>query len=79
MTFVVLRNEERTHTTMMAMDDVTAEDRVAYDGTAMATVHVFEARTREVADALFEQWMEREEQDPHRSGCWDGGECWCSS
>lgn len=81
MTFAVLRNEERTHVTLMPMDDVTDEDRVACDGTKRTVVHVIEAATVEIADALFDDWCRRDEAArPHVSGCHAGtADCWCSS
>lgn len=59
---------------------MTAADRVAHDGTRMSVVKVIEARTREIADAVFDEWQEREQAERvHSRGCWDGGACWCSS
>lgn len=75
--YYVLRNEAWTHTIFAPADAISYADYEAHDGTKMKLVKVIEARTAEIADALYEAWQESEEQNRvHSRGC-DEGECWC--
>jgi len=57
--YVVLQNAEKTHTTLVAFDDVELNDYVAFDGSPRRVVATFEARSLEQADLQFEMWQER--------------------
>lgn len=61
--YYVFQNEAKTHTTFVCADDVTEEDRVAYDGSKKKVVTSITARTREIADALFDAWVEEHQYD----------------